>query len=169
MTTVTKHRALAGIVIGLLVLIGATTGSPAAYGDNSDLGAGQFSQLDAAEIDLLNSDDPVTVTINPRTGEFMSVERTVSTPIAPMGVTKVCSTGQACWKPWKTPYAAYGFDGSGASGTWSHRGSFHSGNYYAKPCWLSGYRTVCAQAYSPKNATIVWGEELTGKKVDLST
>lgn len=166
--TTTRHRRLAGAMIGLLALTGAILGSAPAYAGDGSLSADEFSDLSGSEIALLESGDPVTITIDPATGAFENVH---ATPVLtqPTSVYSTCSTGQACWRGWLSPHIWYGFDGSGATGTWPNRGSFYTGNYYAKPCWLYSGSTICAEAYSPKQSTITWGQELTGKRVYLTT
>ena len=173
MTFATKRRALVGVAIGLLALAGTTFGGSTAFAD-SDPGNDHYSRaelphLDAAEIDLMNSGQAITVSVDPATGQLMSVEETAL--IAPMSVTvtKTCTTGKACWKRWTTPYTDYAFSGTGtATGSWSNRGEFRSGSYTAKPCWRVGIGpTVCAQVFVPPNTTIVWGEKLTGVSVTL--
>ena len=106
--------------------------------------------------------------IDPATGAFESVELT-PVLIQPNSVYSICNTGHACWHGWLSPHIWYGFDGSGATGTWPNRGSFYTSGYYARPCWLYSGSTVCAEAYSPKYSTITWGQELTGKRVYLTT
>jgi hypothetical protein len=171
MTTASKTRALAGVAIGLLSLIGVVLSGVPAYADPTLDSDQPLSELTVAEIALINSGNPVVVTADVETGHFTSVEPVGAAPIQPAAVHNTCSTGQACWKPWTTPYKAYGFSGTGATGSWSHRGTFYSGNYFAKPCWLSptSFRTVCSEIYIEKKSYITWGASLTGKRVYLAT
>ena len=166
--TTTRHTRLAGATIGLLALVGAVFGSAPAYADDEGDTPAEFSELSSDESALLESDDPVTITIDPATGAFESVELT-PVLIQPNSVYSICNTGHACWHGWLSPHIWYGFDGSGATGTWPNRGSFYTSGYYARPCWLYSGSTVCAEAYSPKYSTITWGQELTGKRVYLTT
>ena len=152
----------------MLALVGAVFGSAPAYADDEGDTPAEFSELSSDEIALLESDDPVTITIDPATGAFESVELT-PVLIQPNSVYSICNTGHACWHGWLSPHIWYGFDGSGATGTWPNRGSFYTSGYYARPCWLYSGSTVCAEAYSPKYSTITWGQELTGKRVYLTT
>ena len=114
--TTTRHTRLAGATIGLLALVGAVFGSAPAYADDEGDTPAEFSELSSDEIALLESDDPVTITIDPATGAFESVELT-PVLIQPNSVYSICNTGHACWHGWLSPHIWYGFDGSGATGT----------------------------------------------------
>lgn len=125
-----------------------------------------FSQLDEDEVALFYSGEPVTVQVDPATGVFQSVELT-EPEAQPRAVYPTCSGNQACWRGWLTPHLWYGFDGTGASGTWANRGAFYTGVYYAMPCWAWAGSTICTEAYLPPSHTTSWGVELTGKAVYL--
>ena len=161
-----RRKVITGFV-GALALAISVVLAGAGSATAGDLDDPSLPLLSAEEIDLLSSGDPITVTIDAATGELTSVEATPVT-FAPLGVTKNdCSGGKACWYGWLSPHAYYGFDGTGATGTWPNRGTFYSRDYYAKPCWLSGTSTVCSSAYLPPNTTALFAQELTGKRVYL--
>ena len=86
----------------------------------------------------------------------------------PFGVVPNCSGDRACWQGYLSPHLWYGFDGTGASGTWPNRGNFKSNNYRAKLCWSYAGNNPCMSGYSGLNQTITFGTEVTGKSVALT-
>lgn len=161
-----RGRLFIGIASLLALMSSVVLAAGPANADSS--GDLNVPSLSAEENAMLNSGVPVTVTIDPATGEFTGVEETHA-GFQTFGVsTNNCSSGRACWSGYYAPDAYYGFNGSGASGTWPSRGHFYSGSYSAKPCWLSSGATVCSQSYLPKQTTATFqGARLTGKKVTL--
>lgn len=132
--------------------------------------ADQPPPLTPAELELIASDTPKIVTVDATTGEFTGVEA-ADVLVAPMGVVlNNCSGGRACWYGYYTPDAYYGFDGSGASGTWTSRGDFYSANYSARICWQlypGGGSTICSGGYVGHNTWITLGVRVIGKQVLL--
>ena len=128
-----------------------------------------FPQLSSEENAMLNSGDPVEVTVDPATGKLVSVAD-ASNLVEELSATQNdCSGSRACWLGWLSPHALWGFNGSGATGTWPNRGDFNTGVYWARPCWLSGGSTVCVETFLGPNTIITWGVELIGTRVDLTT
>lgn len=76
----------------------------------------QLEQLSAEENALLNADEPVTITVDVETGEFLTVEATSDDELTAYGAhAGNCSAGMACWHESAIPYQFIGFDGSGAT------------------------------------------------------
>lgn len=87
------------------------------------------------ENELLNSDEPTHVTLDP-TGEVLSVEERDSESHSLFGTINSCPSGSACWHGWRSPNAYYGFQTLGFTrGNRPNRGQFYTGNYTADHCW----------------------------------
>lgn len=157
-----RLTSLIGIMASAFLAVGIVGFSAApAMADGLD-------QLDESEVALLSSGEPLTIEIDPETGALLSVVLT-GPVMEPMSVYTSCTGGQACWRGWLSVHIWYGFDGSGATGTWPNRGNFYSGVYDAKPCWAVGLlgATQCTAVYLPPGTTASFGQELTGKAVYL--
>lgn len=154
----------AGVGAAALVLAVGMVAGPATASEQDDrLGA----NLTSEELALFDSDAPKVVVMNASTGVVTSVE-----PAAPeeraqiMGVSNGCSSTQPCWQAYTTPYANFGFSGSGASGTWTNRGNFYTKNRTAKLTWNNGV----TGPWLPKNSVGQFSSyPVTGKRVQLGS
>lgn len=161
--TLLRPRVIASAAALLFVVASVWAGLPA----NAAVEDDPLSSFTQAERELFESGDPAVLTVDPITGEFVAIESATS-QVQPFGVVPNCSGDRACWQGYVSPYLWYGFDGTGASGTWPNRGNFQSNNYRAKLCWSYAGNNTCMSGYSGLNQTITFGTEVTGKSVQLT-
>lgn len=141
-----RRVAAGAAALAMSVTLGLTVAGPAAADTTP-----APEHLSSQERELLNSDAPKTVEIDPATGEFVAVEEG-STWIRPMiGNRNICYSGDGCYYSGKVPYAHQGFYGTAGTytGSWPYRSGYHTGNYTARACWT----TACSQASLPPNTT----------------
>lgn len=119
--------------------------------------------LGKAEVELLESGAAVQVLLDADTGDVLSIKE--QTTIEPSGVVPHCSGARACWQGHLSPHVAYGFNGTGATGTWANRGTFNTASYTARVCWAAPTLT-CSSWYGP-SSTIGFDRPVTGKQVQL--
>jgi hypothetical protein len=104
--------------------------------------AAQEATLTPAEVTLLNSGGAVNVTMDPTTGDILSVSAAVSVSplVIDISITDSCPSGYGCYLTDKVPYADEGFHGSAGTeyGTWDYRSGYSSGDYTVSACWSSG-------------------------------
>ncbi|WP_055525161.1 hypothetical protein [Streptomyces graminilatus] len=116
----------------------------------------------AAEVKLLNSETPKTVTLDPATGALLAVEKGISGVEPSISKQNICQTGNACWYTTRVPYANFGFYGS--AGTYSasmpYRGDYHTGSYRASACWT--YTGPACSQTLPPNTYVTLGVTVTG-------
>lgn len=160
--TTLRPRLIATAAALLFVITSVWAGPASASVDDNPLG--NFTQ---AERDLLESGEQATLTVDPTTGDFVAIDAAPS-QVQPFGVVPNCSGDRACWQGYLSPHLWYGFDGTGASGTWHNRGNFKSNNYRAKLCWSYAGNNPCMSGFSGLNQTITFGTEVTGKSVELT-
>lgn len=98
---------------------------------------------------LQSSGTPLTVKLNPETGAIEAVE---AAPPQTLAISKknTCSTGDVCLRAPRVPYADNGFSGKGtATGSWSPKRIYHTGNWTATVKWLYGGKTVTGPKLGP--------------------
>ena len=129
--------------------------------------AEETDSLSAAELALLESGDAVSVLLDADTGDIISV--TEGSAVQPLGVVaNGCTTTRACWYGYSSPLIPYGFDGTGAVGSWAQRGTFLTKNYSASVCWLPpGTPTQKCTAWFGKNSSIGFNAAVQGTRVQL--
>lgn len=160
-------RAVGGALWVIALVAGEAAGVQA---NEAPLATKTSSTLAQKDMRLLGSDEPKTVTIDPASGKVLGVKR--GQPFAIMAVKSNCTGDYACWNG-RPPALNFGFNGTGASGTWGNRGSFQTKNYTALLCWSygtppysTGYCMLEAEREG-KNSTLEWGSAITGTKVSL--
>ena len=160
--TTGRPRLIAAAAL-VFVVASVWAGLPASASVDED----PLSNFTQAERDLFESGEPAILTVDPTTGDFVAIDAAPS-QVQPFGVVPNCSGDRACWQGYLSPHLWYGFDGTGASGTWPNRGNFKSNNYRAKLCWSYAGNNPCMSGYSGLNQTITFGTEVTGKNVELT-
>jgi hypothetical protein len=98
--------------------------------------AAQTATLTPDELTLLNSGQPISVLMDPTTGDILSV--TAAGDAQPnISHHSVCNTGDGCYKTNDPPYADIGFyGGSGTvNGDWPERSAYWSGKWTVSACW----------------------------------
>jgi hypothetical protein len=100
----------------------------------------QLSALSPAENRLLVSGTPISVLMDPSTGQILSVTTAVTTASPTISNHNVCAAGKGCYETNRTPYADQGFYGGSGSyhGDWLDRSGYTSGAYTVSACWTSG-------------------------------
>lgn len=117
-----RPRVIAAVAAILFVIASVWAGLPAHATVHDDPLSG-FTQ---AERGICSSPgQPAILTVDPATGEFVAIDAATSL-VQPFGVVPNCSGDRACWQGYLSPHLWYGFDGTGASGTWANRGNFKS-------------------------------------------
>lgn len=113
---------------------------------------------------LLESSTPKQVMLNSESGDVISVRQVSASKASLTGVRTPCTGGDACWQPYTTPYANYGFYGTGATtGTWAHRGVMYTNSHSTSVCWAQSPK--CSPRLG-KNSTISFNTyPVTGTKV----
>lgn len=163
-----RHAAAAAAAAILLSLTAITSALPAnAAVTQGEQEVGPLSEFTTAERELFESGEPAILTVDPATGEFLAIEAAPVT-LQPFGVVSNCSGDRACWQGYLSPHIWYGFDGSGATGSWPNRGNFKTNNYRAKLCWSYSGTSPCMSGFSGLNQTITFGTEVTGTSVQLT-
>lgn len=145
---------------------------------------GDIDQLSRAELNVLDSDKPKLVTVDPYSGDITEVVKMTqaeldaklgtSNPqrkVSPLSWSTGCASGKPCWFDNPPGNINYQFSSGVTSGTWYTVRDFYTGNYYAKLCWIpwNSSTTFCMPERNGKNALIQIGMQVTGKKVDLSS
>ncbi|MFI7467440.1 hypothetical protein [Nonomuraea sp. NPDC049646] len=119
-------------------------------------------------MELLKSDTPKTIAVDPSTGKVLSVTEgtPVTTNISQHGV---CSSGDFCFKSGQVPYADQGFYGSAGTktGSWPARSYFATGSYTGRGCWTYGGSSSCSGPWGPGNVITFAGQLVTGTSVTL--
>lgn len=133
---------------------------------------GDVAELNAAEVDLLDSDIPKTVVVDAETGDITSVTAVKDDgQLSTMGMAYGCKTGQTCWYGYKALYTNYSFTGSGAAGNWLYRGVFASGSRTAAACYVSSGNKICHRRVGPNTQVnfenTLGGKGVTGREVIL--
>ncbi len=124
--------------------------------------------LSVTELRLLETGGPVNVLLDAETGEIISV--TEGTSVQPLGaVRNGCTSARACWYGYASPLVPYGFDGTGASGSWPERGTFLTKKFTARVCWLpvASPNQLCTASFGP-NSSIGFNAAVNGTRVYLS-
>ncbi|MGK3949516.1 hypothetical protein [Microbacterium sp. K2] len=145
---------------------------------------GDTDQLSPSELDVLGSDEPKFITVDPYSGDVTAVEEVsqaeleaaleASQPrnkVTPFSWSTGCASGKPCWHDNPPGNINYQFSSGITNGTWDTVRNFYTGNYYAKLCWIpwNSSETFCMPERNGKNALIQIGMQVTGKKVDLSS
>lgn len=122
---------------------------------------------------LLDSGAPLEISVNGATGEIVAIEETSTvSALGDASVTKnTCPSITPCWTGY-TPYASYGFYGTGTVyGTWPARLDFRSNFREAQICWTAPTFTPGAQMCSWRlGQHAIWNfadSTGTGKSVTL--
>ncbi|MER5357495.1 hypothetical protein [Streptomyces sp. NPDC002785] len=154
MRTLTRRLAPATAVLAMSAALGMTMVGPAAAGTNPTPG------LSSQERQLLNSDAPKAVELDPATGQILSVEK--DDAIGPtIGNHNICNSGEGCYYSGQVPYAHQGFYGSAGTftGNWPSRSGWYTGNYTARACWAG----ACSEVALPPNTKATFnGSLVTG-------
>ncbi|MFB7595302.1 hypothetical protein [Streptomyces sp. NPDC056160] len=154
MSTLTRHLASGAAILALSAALGMATVGPAAADTNPTPG------LSSQEQQLLKSDTPKTVEIDPATGQILSVEKG-STFRPAISNHNICNSGDGCYYSGRIPYANQGFYGSAGTftGNWPYRSGWFTGNYTALACWTA----ACSQTALPPNTSATFsGALVTG-------
>jgi hypothetical protein len=133
------------VCIGGVALVAGTFGTVAAttFADGTTPEVptpAQTATLSPAQKTMLNSGQPINVTLNPANGDITNV-----TSNNPLAITasimnhSVCNSGNACYSTNQAPYANQGFyGGSGTiTGSWPFRNGYSAGNWTVSACWSS--------------------------------
>ncbi|MEU8539381.1 hypothetical protein AB0C52_05170 [Streptomyces sp. NPDC048717] len=116
--------------------------------------------LSAQEQQLLNSDTPKTVELDPATGRVLSVEKGTAglSKLPSISNHNICNTGEGCFLSGQIPYAHQGFWGSAGTftGNWPSRSGYFTGDYTAGACWAG----ACSQQPLGPNTTASFGGTL---------
>lgn len=185
-----RHRTGALIATCLLWSSVAIVGTGVAHADDETAATagelqGTTSPLDEGEIQLLESNAPKRVVVDPRTGDVTAVEPLTASEVTALvqpkmgtfSATAGCSSvTKPCWHS-QAPAQVYSFTTGTTNGTWGHRKNFWTGDYYAKLCWLDPLwsdplrpaPSVCMPLRNGKNAWIEIGFVVVGKQVNVST
>lgn len=159
----------AAIGLSLIALAAALVPGASASAATPEIGHetdDTLSNLSVEERTLFFSGEPSIVSVDPRTGEFLSV-RSAPAVAQPFGVFTNCAGDRACWTA-QVPLIWYGFNGSGATGTRPSRGDFKTHDYRAKLCWSYAGGSPCMTGFSGLNQTIAFGALVTGTSVELT-
>lgn len=121
--------------------------------------------LSVQEQALLNSDDYKIVTLDPTTGDVVSVEASTRVAMSRAASKNDCSASRTCWYGWRSPHAYWRFSGTGTdSGTWPNRGDLNTENRAVKACWSYAGNSPCS-VRTNANSLMTWGVEVVGKSV----
>ncbi|WP_292714475.1 hypothetical protein [Microbacterium sp. 13-71-7] len=162
--------ALAGSAAALAIV--AMLGAPAFASDAPTIG--DLDQLSTIELEVLRSDAPKKIQVDPNSGDITSVQSLTDSEMSGLlraaggGISSRTLTSVGTWYG-RPPALNYDFNLGVTSGTWPNRGNFYTGPYYAKLCWNNGLGTFCMPERNGANAWIELGSSVTGRSVDLST
>ncbi|MFC3982793.1 hypothetical protein ACFYY8_24175 [Streptosporangium sp. NPDC001559] len=126
------------------------------------------SALSPQQLELLKSDAPHTISVDPRTGKVLSVtEGAISTPA--ISQHNICNSGDFCYASGQVPYAHQGFYGSAGTktGSWPSRSYFDTGNYRGRACWTYQGSSPCSGPWGPNSYVNFNGSLVTGTSVTL--
>ncbi|MEV4458995.1 hypothetical protein [Microbispora sp. NPDC049633] len=162
--------------LALASFIGAATAATALLSPHTAMAAGpapiptsaDISALRPQQLELLQSNTPQTISVNPQTGKVLSVvEGGIVTPA--ISQHNICSSGDFCYKSGQTPYADQGFYGSAGTktGSWPYRSYFNTGNYTGTACWTYQGSSPCSGPWGPNKYVTFNGALVTGTKVTL--
>ncbi|MCI0385148.1 hypothetical protein [Streptomyces sp. CNQ085] len=153
MRKLTRRLSSGAAALAVAATLGLTTTGTAAAETTAAPG-----QISTQEQELLHSDTPKTVEIDPATGEILSVEAG-DTRIRPMISNRnICYSTDGCYYSGRVPYANQGFYGTAGTytGSWPYRSGYYTGKYTARACWTS----ACTQTSLPPNTTATFGGTL---------
>ncbi|MGV2982060.1 hypothetical protein ACNPNP_00020 [Microbacterium sp. AGC85] len=133
--------------------------------------------LDDVKRVIVDSESADIITVEPLTEEQLERELTATAgALARTAYPSACSPiSHRCWRG-TVPNTDIGFSTGTTNGTWSGRGNFWTGNYYAKLCWVDPFSanpfnpaTVCMPERNGSKAWIEIGYTVVGKQVNVSS
>jgi hypothetical protein len=162
--------------LALASLLGAAAAATALISPNAAMAAGpspippsaDVSALSPQQLELLQSNSPKTVAVDPTTAKVLSVvPGGIAAPL--ISQHNICNSGDFCYASGQVPYAHQGFYGSAGTktGSWPSRSYFDTGNYRGRGCWTYQGSSPCSGPWNPGTYITFSGALVTGTSVTL--